>query len=224
MTLTYAEAPAIGTYEDFSKFMKRLRKLSQEKGSRVPVRFLGVGEYGHKSGRFHYHGLIWNAPQFSTEEWSTRLWPLGFSKVGSITPASIRYTARYTLKFAEKGLEAVASWSRQPPLGALAMQSVGEQLRRRGSIHHCPPKTLSFDGKTYPCDTAMQIAFAQGFNPDWVKRDANGTLALAKSSAVTAHADWILTMKLGDPVEQQRRRDFERAHFWETAKMVNDTL
>lgn len=110
ITLTYDDEhlPYDGglNVQHFQKFMKRLRfELKQ------PIRFFHCGEYGDKLKRPHYHAIIfgWDFPdkkihsekgghKVYVSEQLTRLWPFGFSTVGSVTTESANYVARYTLK------------------------------------------------------------------------------------------------------------------------------
>lgn len=99
-------------YEDFQKFMKRLR--FSFKGHQAlpdgtfPIRFYMCGEYGPKLGRPHFHALIFNFDFDDRKLWTVRnkiplyrsavleqLWPFGFSSVGNVTFQSAAYVARY---------------------------------------------------------------------------------------------------------------------------------
>lgn len=111
VTLTYNDAhvPRVNGRltlrpRDFVLFMKKLRKL------RPGVRFLQAGEYGSK-GRPHHHALLFNCRLDDLEVFGVsktgvlyrsrfleRLWPFGFSSVGTVTSNSASYVARYTLK------------------------------------------------------------------------------------------------------------------------------
>lgn len=103
VTLTYDDAhyaPSLN-YLDFQLFMKRLRK------SRGRVRFFACGEYGEMKGRPHFHALLFGigfrdgtpcgSNIYASQELS-RLWPLGFSSVGSVTYDSAAYVAGYACK------------------------------------------------------------------------------------------------------------------------------
>lgn len=98
-------------YPDFQKFMKRLRK--KIKGERVgpeggfPLRFFCAGEYGGKTGRPHYHAVLFNCrigderPWDNGQYWSAKLeelWSYGHVVLDSVTPASAAYVAGYTQK------------------------------------------------------------------------------------------------------------------------------
>lgn len=112
ITLTYDDEhlPEGGTLvkRDFQLFMKRLRYEFRD----TRVRFLGVGEYGDRSDRPHYHALIFNhrfdrsrQPVSSGKDGKTymseelkKLWPYGMSSTGDLTFRSAGYVCRYALK------------------------------------------------------------------------------------------------------------------------------
>lgn len=83
---------------DLQNYMKRLRKrINNEK-----IRFFGVGEYGDKSDRPHYHvclfGVGINDIKAIENAWSIRSVSQGIVHVGQVTPESARYIAGYTIK------------------------------------------------------------------------------------------------------------------------------
>jgi len=111
LTLTYDDAhlpPNNSLCEaDVQKFFKRLRKNFPD---REP-RYYYCGEYGDRRGRPHYHVLLFN---FSFEDkvllggegdralyvsqTLTKIWGLGHAAIGTVTPESAAYVARYVLK------------------------------------------------------------------------------------------------------------------------------
>lgn len=127
VTLTYSNdhLPADNQpnkYE-FQKFMKRLRKKLA-----MPIRFLACGEKGDRSGRAHYHVLLFgvtlddlgSVSQLKKGLWRASLieevWPFGISSVGEISEGSCKYVARYGVK----NLHQEGCWllmSRRPGLG-----------------------------------------------------------------------------------------------------------
>lgn len=76
-------------------FIKRLRKsLGNHR-----IKHFSCGEYGDKSGRKHYHMIIFGLPCNSyTTELIDSLWQVGFIKVGTVTYDSCRYVADYVMK------------------------------------------------------------------------------------------------------------------------------
>lgn len=111
LTLTYNNdhLPADGTLvkRHLVLFMKRLRKL---KGA--GVRFYACGEYGETTRRPHYHLLLFNCDfedkrfyknakrgeRLYTSEICSRLWPMGYSVLGSVDFDSCAYVARYIME------------------------------------------------------------------------------------------------------------------------------
>lgn len=112
LTLTYDEenVPLSVNPYVLQKFIKRLRKHV----GRTGLKYFACGEYGDKSGRPHYHLIIFgwrpgafskHGRYFSSSEVSD-LWPFGFNTVGSVTYDSIRYVTDYVFK-RKSGPEAV---------------------------------------------------------------------------------------------------------------------
>ena len=109
LTLTYADVPEDGGLckRDLQLFMKRLRK---EQG--VGVRFYGVGEYGGRFGRPHYHVLLFNrsfddrrfykrgkrdGETLYTSETLERIWTHGQCAIGDVTYDSCAYVSGYII-------------------------------------------------------------------------------------------------------------------------------
>ena len=94
-------------HRDFQLFMKRLRK--RYGGN---IRFFQAGEYGAKRSRPHYHAILFNFDFKDRRYFKTtkagcklyrsssleKLWPYGYSSVGTCTFESAGYVARYALK------------------------------------------------------------------------------------------------------------------------------
>jgi len=93
---------------ELQNFIKRLRHHTGD-----GLRYYGVGEYGSKLGRPHYHLLLLNydfpdkklwQPGKRENEYLYRsplletLWTFGHSSIGECTPDSIAYVARYVTK------------------------------------------------------------------------------------------------------------------------------
>lgn len=112
VTLTFAEKhyPVSGSIQprDLQLFMKRLRKAAYP----AKVRFFACGEYGDKSGRAHYHALLFGYDPPDKTHWETTkqghklylsalmqdCWPFGLAPIGALTYQSAAYTARYAMK------------------------------------------------------------------------------------------------------------------------------
>lgn len=114
--------------DELKAYLKRLKtkvdRIYERKGDdsveravRLPVKYYFVGEYGPKSLRPHYHGIIFNLPKNSDniliDTWSIgtgkyvmnavkgipleKKEPLGFLHIGKVTQASIHYVTKYIL-------------------------------------------------------------------------------------------------------------------------------
>jgi hypothetical protein len=95
-------------YDDFQRFMKRLRKRYQGK----TIRFYMAGEYGENFGRPHFHACIFNLDFEDKYLWQKtdsgskiyrskileELWPFGYSSIGEVNFQSAAYVARYIMK------------------------------------------------------------------------------------------------------------------------------
>lgn len=113
---------------DFShmeKFIKRVRdyvsrdkvgkrfytERYDDKGYRKNIRYLQCGEYGDTFLRPHFHIIFFNLDFKDKKLWQVRdgfhlytsevlskLWPYGFSTIGSVSFQSAAYVARYSMK------------------------------------------------------------------------------------------------------------------------------
>lgn len=102
VTLTYDEKhmPSDGLLRktDVQLYMKRLRKRNGT--GKIGIRYFAVGEYGEKSGRAHYHLLLFNV----VEETIRGAWcdsngdPIGIVHVGKVTDASVAYVTKYIVQ------------------------------------------------------------------------------------------------------------------------------
>ena len=129
ITLTYSDSfcPDKLYKRDFQLFMKRLRK---EIGK---CRFFACGELGDKSLRPHFHAIIFgfDFPDKVELQKSAsgniiyrsalleKLWPFGISSIGTVTPESSQYVAKYSLKRKTSGVNSgeFVLMSRRPGIG-----------------------------------------------------------------------------------------------------------
>jgi len=95
-------------YEDFQKFIKRLRKSI----SPAKIRYYMAGEYGENFGRPHFHACIFGYDFNDKKLWKRTpsgsliyrsehletLWPFGYSSIGDVNFESAAYVARYIMK------------------------------------------------------------------------------------------------------------------------------
>lgn len=111
ITLTYSDEHLLSDklqYDDFQKFMKRLRRAYPNK----TIGMFVTGEYGDKRKRPHWHAIIFGweptdkTPKYLNERGDqvyesdtlTRLWGKGIAEFGSVTFESAGYCARYAAK------------------------------------------------------------------------------------------------------------------------------
>lgn len=106
VTLTYCQTDLSLHYEDFQKFIRRMRKEG------FKLRFYMCGEYGEENGRPHYHALLFGVHFVDRYYWRTsaagfklyrspvleRLWSHGNCEIGDVTFESAAYVARYCMK------------------------------------------------------------------------------------------------------------------------------
>lgn len=127
VTLTFSDEHLPTDYSvnvrDLQLFMKRLRK------SHGKCRYFACGEYGDRTLRPHYHMIIFGLDFTDQVPWRKsgsghvlyrsesleRLWPFGHSEVGTVTPQSCGYVARYCLKKVN-GPRAADHYTRLNPL------------------------------------------------------------------------------------------------------------
>lgn len=124
LTLTYDEAKQDYhnklQYSDIQKFKKKLRRFCDYYYDKT-IQIFNVHEYG-ANGKKHWHLVVFNH-DFSQDpddlklmlhtvkngyniyksERLTKLWPFGFSTIGSVTEASAMYQAQYTQKDFKNG-------------------------------------------------------------------------------------------------------------------------
>lgn len=110
LTLTYNEESLVSDrliYDDFQKFMKKLRKTQDEK-----ITYMVTGEYGDKNKRPHWHAILFNyrpkdatylyssdrGDRVFTSETVARTWGKGKHEFGDVTMDSAGYVARYSAK------------------------------------------------------------------------------------------------------------------------------
>jgi len=108
-TITYNDeslpCPPSLNYSHFRQWAKNVRK------SCGPFRFFMCGEYGDQTRRPHYHAILFGLnltdlkrhggtdehPTYTSEKLN-KAWGKGFILLGSVTPQSANYVARYNLK------------------------------------------------------------------------------------------------------------------------------
>lgn len=77
-------------------FIKRIRHEKRFEG----LRYFIVAEYGLKTHRLHYHGLMFNlnGSMVAVQSEMEQLWKNGMVHIGTVEPGSINYVTDYILK------------------------------------------------------------------------------------------------------------------------------
>lgn len=161
-TLTYAEEnlPHELQKRHVQSFLDRLRKRLE--GVTGPIRYYACGEYGSKTGRPHYHFLLFLRKPIDTLGLRchvAKAWKLGRTQCElTNSHAAGRYVSKYVTKKATKEWEDdKPEWhlsSRKPGIGSEAIKGICESLLHYGYFngHDDVPSHIEIDGKSQPLD------------------------------------------------------------------------
>lgn len=160
LTLTYADdaLPEKLDYDDIRTFLKRLRRNTPQR-----VRYFCCGEYGSKTGRPHWHLMLYGVPTLAKGHCHIKQWPHGGAYVGDVTPKSAAYVARYSLKSGKHGDRNVVQMSRRPGLGIPRLGAIAEYLATRQKEIDYTPHWLRNDGRLYPLDRTAREKFTERY-------------------------------------------------------------
>ncbi len=83
--------------KDWQDYMKRLRKAQSKTHPHLKIKYYMVGEYGGITSRPHFHAIIFNVsnPDIITSSWHKEGVSMGDVDIGTVSGASIAYTAKY---------------------------------------------------------------------------------------------------------------------------------
>lgn len=141
LTLTYSDVWLPDDYSvsvrPLQLFFKRLRKFLGRPG----LRYFACGEYGDDNYRPHYHAILFGHSFPDKYPWRKtpsgfvtcrsaaleKLWPFGHCEIGTVTPQSCGYVARYVTKKVY-GREAPEHYKRVHPLTGEVVQVAPEFL------------------------------------------------------------------------------------------------
>lgn len=112
LTLTYANEPEGYVKEHIQKYLKKIRNGNPTK----IIRFFIVGERGNIGDRVHYHGIIFTDSFSDISQCLIDFWTHGFSKIGTVTPQSCSYVAKYIVP--QSNSSVFKLMSRRPGIGA----------------------------------------------------------------------------------------------------------
>lgn len=216
-TLTYAEDPGTLVPDHLRLFIKRLRKAGHK------VRYYGVGEYGDKNFRPHYHVALFGVC-YSDHEWNHKGFVVGgpvfdawHSKedglVGGVHVGELNIqSAHYICGYVTKKMTAqddprlggrypeFARMSLRPGIGAHAAASIAQNLMSLGASGRLAeqgdvPHEVRINGKKYPLGRYMRRAIreAVGWNSG-TPAEALFRVAL-KSALMPDEERWALEKK-----------------------------
>lgn len=108
---------------DLQLFTKRLRFHNAEVCD-WQLRYYSVSEYGTRTGRPHYHSIMFNLHPRVVEK-IAKIWGKGHIKVGTVETASIHYVTKYVINRTMEAYE-----GREPPflLKCLSAQVLGRGI------------------------------------------------------------------------------------------------
>lgn len=138
--------------DDLSLFVKRLRFNTGRS-----LRYFGVGEYGDRYFRPHYHVALFGVPPTMEAE-IDKAWGLGSIHVGTLTKDSAQYIAGYvTKKMTNKDdprlagrLPELTRMSRNPGVGGVAVDAIARSIDRAPVALVDVPAAMRLDKKLLP--------------------------------------------------------------------------
>lgn len=193
-TLTYADQwlPRGGTLvpSHLSSWIRGVRQRVRRQEAAQLLRYFGVGEYGSKTQRPHYHVFV-----FGLMPWQRELceaeWRFGHVYWAHDPQNSkiAEYTAGYTVKKEGKDVDELrgrhkefSRMSLRPPIGAQAALAIGESIvanryaAESVAIAGDAPAAVNFGGKLVPLGRTLRRYVRQGMGwsrdlPDFAKAE-----------------------------------------------------
>lgn len=182
--------------EELQLFLKRCRYyLGRDK-----IRFFGVGEYGERGGRPHYHLNLFGMSGTSVHQHGNRLrtgeeiirraWcepndghkPLGHILIGDFNEATAQYVSKYVVKkWTYKDHESLggrhpefARMSLRPAIGAPAMKVLAKTIAETAVLDQLRdvPRELKVGKKSIPLGRTMLrvLRAASGFTDEYIQQ------------------------------------------------------
>lgn len=209
VTLTYDEAhvPANGSLsrDHYRRFTHRLG-----------FRYYGVGEYGSRSLRPHYHLIVFNFPTTAeTSEWIQRRWGKGFTSTVDCSPALVNYITGYCAKKLSKVddprlapgcIPEFSTMSRRPGIATQFVEVLAQRQAREDVVNNRDiSDQIRIDGKRYSLGQTIREKIRKRVGvPDSWKTD-RGRNALDWAVRCLEHPELLLDK------EAKRGAQLERA-------------
>lgn len=126
VTLTYKKAPEDFRYLDIQNMLKHFRQDLERNHGGTKVRFFCVGEKGNKTGRVHWHMLLFFDRPHKLERMKPgklwQFWQHGWTNIEAVpshdTVARVRYTAKYAVKTVGDEKSCRPRFSLKPGIGS----------------------------------------------------------------------------------------------------------
>lgn len=223
VTLTYdnENVPSDGSLvpAHMRDFLKRLRRRIEP----LKVRYYGVGEYGDRTERPHYHLVLFGLDAARVVE---SAWGLGRTHSGEVNEASCAYVAKYV----QKAMTAkedhrlrgrhpeFARMSLKPGIGRGIVDYIADFLFteqgvlnviERGDV----PESVRIGGKAYPLGRYLRrcLRDAAGFND--VGQPARAAFVRAIELQMELSEEGAINLR-----DDQRKVDYRRATFFAKLK------
>jgi hypothetical protein len=131
------ESSNIGTLKkkDIQEFFKLLKQKQQrycKKNNQEnwKIKYYEVGEYGTKTNRPHYHAIVFNLRTEITMNEIENLWNKGHVHIGTVTPKSVNYVAKYIID-----REPTTTLKRQKPFSSMSKKLGHHYLLANYNLH-----------------------------------------------------------------------------------------
>lgn len=240
LTLTYNDEtlPSDGSVSprDLQLFLKRLR-LSV---SPTPVRFFGVGEYGDRTERPHYHLSLFGMSPFGVygratgQEHFERSWGKGIAFAAEFNGSTAGYVAGYVTKKLTKPTAELggrhpefARMSNRPGIGFPAIDYLTSSTSKEAGFDAQPdvPTSLKLGRRSLVMGRYLRNKYREfyGFTPDYIqslkhetmdKAAAEMQLLLVSTPGATSHKQaYLLSIeqKLANHIAKQKIRESARS-------------
>lgn len=160
--------------DDFQRWLKRLRRSHSQ-----PLRYFGVGEYGTKTERPHYHAILFGVDPYTISDDVLNTWKMGTVNVKLFHQRHAAYVSGYTVKKFNKsaaleegdGREPeFARMSRRPGVGFAAVDHfVNAYLRDKGAValdEGGMAASFALNGKRWPLGYEMRRRIGEALGVD----------------------------------------------------------
>jgi hypothetical protein len=178
ITLTYDNNNLVKTPNNFSTlckrdvqlFMKRLRKLSENK-----LRYYLAGEYGSVTYRPHYHLILFN---LEDELFINEAWQKGSVHVGKVSGDSIAYTCKYIDK--QKRIPMHQNDDRIPEFSLMSRGLGSNYLTKQNIAWHKADPRRNYIVKEGGYKIALPRYYRERIYDNWEKSIQRHFIALKK--------------------------------------------